>query len=130
MRGVKLIAKGSQGGRQIIDTIKKSGYVAILMDQKISEGELVRFFHDDAITATSIARIALKYNVPLIPARSIRIDHQFKFKAKIEKPLEFQRTSDLNADILALTLLINQKLESWITQHPSQWFWVHNRWKK
>jgi len=130
MRGAKLIAKGSKGGRQIIDVIKNSGYVAILMDQKISEGEPVRFFHDDAITATSIARIALKYNVPLIPARSIRVDHQFKFKAKIEKPLDFTRSGNLNDDILRLTLLINKKLESWIEQNPAQWFWVHNRWKK
>ncbi len=129
-RGTKLITKGGIGARKIIEVIKNGGFVIILVDQKASEGELVKFFHDDAITATSVARIALKYNVPLIPVRSVRIEHSFKFYLELEKPLAFQRTIDLNFDTLNLTRKINLKLEEWIRQYPSQWFWVHNRWKK
>lgn len=130
IRGSKLIPKGVQGTKQIIEALRKGEYVIILMDQKISEGEPVPFFFDDATTATSIARIALRYNVPLIPARVIRIDHEFKFMVDVERPLDFSRSGDLNSDIFNLTLQINQKLEKWITEFPAQWFWVHNRWKK
>lgn len=130
IRGTKLIKKSSQGNRQIIEAIKKGEFVIILADQKISEGEWVDFFHDKAITTTSLARIALKYGIPLIPARSIRIGKQFKFKVDIERPLDFQKTNDLNRDVLNLTRSINQKLEQWISEYPSQWFWVHNRWKR
>lgn len=130
IRGSKLIAKGPQGNRQIIEAVKKGEYIIILADQKISEGEPIQFFHDSAITATSLARIALKYNVPLIPARSIRIDHRFKFMVEVERPLAFQKTDDINKDVMSLTRLINCKLEEWITQYPAQWFWVHDRWKK
>lgn len=130
IRGTKLIKKGSQGNRQIIEAIKNGEFVIILADQKISEGEPIDFFHDKAITTTSLARIALKYGVPLIPARSIRQGKQFKFKVDIERPLDFQKTNDLNRDVLELTRDINKKLEMWISQYPSQWFWVHNRWKK
>ncbi len=130
LRGVELIQKSSSGSRKIIDVIKKGGFVIILADQKISEGELVKFFHDDAITTTSIARIALKYEVPLISARAVRIGKNFKFFVEANEPLEIERTKDINFDILQLTRQINCKLEEWITQHPSQWFWVHNRWKR
>lgn len=130
IRGTKLIAKSSKGGREIIEAIKSGKYVIILADQKVSEGEPVRFFHDDAITATSLARIALRYKVPLIPARSIRIGNQFKFELKVEKPLEFEASGNLQKDVLDLTRAINRKLENWIKQYPEQWFWVHNRWKK
>jgi KDO2-lipid IV(A) lauroyltransferase len=47
-----------------------------------------------------------------------------------DKPLEIQRSDNLNNDVLSLTLEINRKLESWIREYPAQWFWVHNRWKK
>jgi len=130
LRGVDMIGKNSAGNRRIIEVIKSGGFVIILADQKISEGEKVKFFHDDAVTTTSIARMVLKYGVPLIPARIIRLGHDFKFKIDLEKPLVIEKTADLNSDILQLTRKINRKLEEWISQYPAQWFWVHNRWKK
>lgn len=129
LRGVPLIEKGAAGSRKIVETIKEGGFVIILADQKISEGEPVQFFHSAATTATSIARIALKYDIPIIPARSIRHGHQCSFTAEMEKPLAMQRSGNLNFDILHLTRQINIKLESWIREYPAQWFWVHDRWK-
>lgn len=130
LRGVDMIEKGSGGNRKILEAIKNGGFVVILADQKISDGEPVKFFHDDAITTTSIARIALRYNVPLIPAYAVRIGNGFKFYAELKKPLVTQITSDANSDITVLTRAINRELESWILKYPSQWFWVHDRWKK
>jgi len=130
LRGVEMIGKNSAGNRRIIEVIKNGGFVIILADQKISEGEKVKFFHDEAVTTTSIARMVLKYGVPLIPARIIRLGHDFQFKIDLEKPLVIQKTADINSDILQLTREINRKLEEWISQYPAQWFWVHNRWKK
>jgi len=130
LRGVELIEKSISGSRKIIDVIRKGGFVIILADQKISEGEAVKFFHEDAITTTSIARIALKYDVPLIPARSIRIGKNFKFRVEVEKALAIEKTGDVNFDLLKLTRSVNCKLEEWIKQYPAQWFWVHNRWKR
>lgn len=130
IRESELIKKSASGNRKIIETIKDGEFVVILADQKISEGEPVQFFHDLAITTTSIARIALRYGVPLIPVRSIRIGKNFKFEVQFEKPLAIQKTGDINFDVLNLTREINVKLEEWISQYPAQWFWVHNRWKK
>ena len=130
LRGVDLIEKSISGSRKIVEVIKAGGFVIILADQKISEGEPVKFFHDDAITTTSIARLALKYDIALIPARSIRLGKNFKFRVEVEKSLAIEKTNDINSDVLTLTRKINCKLEEWIKEYPSQWFWVHNRWKK
>lgn len=130
IRGTELITKSAQGNRRIIEVIKNGGYVVILADQKISEGELVPFFHDVAVTTTSIARIALRYGVSLIPARIIRSGKDFEFIAEVEKPLEIERGGNINDEVFKLTLKINRKLESWIREYPAQWFWVHNRWKR
>jgi KDO2-lipid IV(A) lauroyltransferase len=131
IRGVELISKSTQGNKQIINEIKNGNYVIILADQKISDGIWVPFFNRPALTTASIAKLALKYNVPLIPARSIRAGEDFKFKLRVEKPIEFQKTDSIRDDlVLELTTKVNQKLEEWIKEYPSQWFWVHNRWKK
>jgi KDO2-lipid IV(A) lauroyltransferase len=130
MRKTDMIGKNSAGNRKIIDVIKNGGFVIILADQKVTEGAPIKFFHQEAVTTTSIARIALKYQIPIIPARIIRIGNQFKFKAQIEKPLVIENKNNLDEDIKNITLQINKKLEIWIKEYPSQWFWVHNRWKK
>lgn len=130
MRGTKMIGKSAKGSRKIVEEIRNGGYVAILADQKVSEGEPIKFFHDDAITTTSIARIVLKYDVPLIPVRAVRIGNEFKFLAEVKKPIDFTKSGDIDLDVINLTSKINQQLEDWIKEYPSQWFWVHNRWKK
>ncbi len=130
LRNINLIEKGTAGSRKIIDALKNNELVVILADQKVSEGEKIKFFHDDAITTTSIARLALKYDVEIIPAFVVRSNKKNNFSASVEKPLSNKKTLNLNEDILALTLSINQTLEQWIRKYPSQWFWVHDRWKK
>jgi len=130
MRGIDMIEKGSNGNRQLITALKNKEFIVIMADQKVSDGELIKFFHDDAFTATSIAKIALKYNVPLIPGCIFRVNKKFKFLLKIEKPLEFDKKNSLNSEASKLTLKINQKIEEWVSENPGQWFWVHNRWKK
>jgi len=130
MRGVDLIGKSTKGSRKIVTNIKNGSYVIILADQKVTEGKAVQFFNDLAITTTSIARIALKYDIDLIPARSVRIDKKFKFMVETTEPLKFEKSDDFEDDVLRLTRKINMQIEDWIKEYPSQWFWVHNRWKR
>jgi KDO2-lipid IV(A) lauroyltransferase len=130
IRGVEMIPKSSKGNKQIIEEIKKGNFVLIMADQKISDGISVPFFGRNAKTAASIAKLALKYDIPLIPTRSIRVGREFKFDVRFEKPLEIDGDKIGSEAVRSLTTKINQKIEEWITQFPEQWFWVHDRWKK
>ena len=114
MRGIEMIEKGSDGNRQLITALKNKEFIVIMADQKVSDGEPIKFFHDDAFTTTSIAKIALKYNVPLVPGCIFRVNKKFKFLLKVEKPLEFNEKNSLNSEASILTLKINQIIEGWV----------------
>jgi KDO2-lipid IV(A) lauroyltransferase len=129
LRGVPLIKKSSSGNRQIINAIKNGEFVIILADQKITDGIVIDFFNREAITTTSLAKIAIKYNVPLIPGYILR-KKKFRFSLNLEQSLQTAELTNSNEDIKKLTLQINKNLENIIKQAPEQWFWVHNRWKK
>lgn len=123
------IPKSGEGVREVVNMVKRGEYVVILADQKVTDGESVKFFHKEAVTTTSIARIALKYGVDIVPA----ISHRKKgvdFKFEVEDPIDLKEMSKNSEDVIKVTEKINQTLERWIRRVPDQWFWVHNRWKK
>ncbi len=121
----KPIHKGREGLREVIVHIKRGEYVIILADQRVADGEKVDFFHEEALTTTSIARIALKYDVDIIPARSYRDkDEKTNFVIEVGDPLDTK-----GKDEVTIMKKVNEILERWIKQTPAQWFWVHNRWK-
>ncbi len=125
----ELIAKGARGGVKILGSLKRGGAVALLVDQKTNNGIPVPFFGRDAMTSPAIAEIALKYDIPIIPARVIRTQGAH-FHSIIYPPLGVEKTGDHKRDVLATMTAINAMLESWIRETPEQWFWVHRRWPK
>lgn len=125
----ELISKGLRGGIKILSVLKRGGSVALLADQKQNNGISVPFFGREAMTSPAIAEIALKYDIPIVPARMIRT-RGANFRCLIYPPLTIQRTGNHKDDVLAAMGQINQMLEDWIRAHPEQWFWVHRRWPK
>lgn len=122
-----LIAKGPHSGVQILTALKRGGSVAMLADQKLSSGIRVPFFGREAMTTPVIAEIALKYDLPIIPARIIRTEGAH-FKCIIYPKLNYAPSGEHEKDVLAITAMINTMLEEWVREHPDQWFWVHRRW--
>ncbi len=130
LRGVSLIKKGTQGNRQIISAIKKGEWVIVLADQKITDGIAVDFFNHPAITSTSLAKITIKYQIPLILGYILRKDEKFSFSLNLKNSINTNNLTNTPQNIKKLTLQINKSLENIIKKNPEQWFWVHNRWKK
>jgi Kdo2-lipid IVA lauroyltransferase/acyltransferase len=118
------IKKGINGVRETIEYIKKKHSIALMIDQRVSEGEEVIFFGKPALTTTLPAQLATKYNLKIIPVFIERTDNN-KFK------IEFQKEIDPNnfKDKLELTQELNSILEKMIVKNPNQWIWTHNRWK-
>ena len=125
MRKTPLITKNN-GIREIVRSIAQGYYIVFLVDQKITQGQKIPFFNQEAYTSDLIAKIALKYQIDLIGARVIRNNQDFNFTVQIDKPLKITKTDNAKS----IMTKINAQLESWIKQYPDQWFWVHNRWKK
>lgn len=119
--------KGSSGAREIIRQLKNGGYAAMLVDQKMNDGIPVPFFGIQAMTAPALAQLAFKYNLPIWPVRTERLNG-CRFRVTIYPCLNFTRTDNLKSDITGAMTQVNSILEEWIREKPAQWLWLHNRW--
>ena len=123
--GIKTINKGMKGIRESIRLLKEKKSIIFLMDQKLREGISIPFFNRPAMTAPAIVKLAKKFNCPIIPVQSIRIN-SIKHKVIFYKPFYVQNKEPVDK----ILIKINKIIEYWIIKNPSQWLWIHQRWDK
>ena len=118
------IKKGRSSIRELIMSFKKGSSVALMIDQRVSEGLKTNFFGQKAYTTTIPAQFVKKFNCKVVP---IYIDRAgaIKFKLKIFEPIKFSNEDSLEK----ITENLNLWLEKRIIENPSKWIWTHNRWK-
>ena len=119
------IKKGRSGTRQILENLKKSNSIALMIDQRVTEGIRINFFGDLASTTTIPAQIIKKYNCDLVP---IYIERTMKhyFKMYVSQPIVIN-SGKSNEEI---SIHLNKILEKMILKNPDQWIWTHDRWRK
>ena len=122
------IPKGRMGMREIIGKMKNGYSIALMVDQRVSEGPREDFFNKPAHTTTIPAQLALKYDSKLVPI-SLERKEGIKFIMTIHEPYKVKKTGYEDQDTKNITLKINQILEKMIIKNPKQWIWSHNRWK-
>jgi len=122
------IPKGRSGMREIIGKIINGYSIALMVDQRVSEGPREAFFNKPAHTTTIPAQLALKYDSKLVPI-SLERKEGIKFIMTIHEPYKVKKTGYEDQDTKNITLKINQILEKMIIKNPKQWIWSHNRWK-
>ncbi len=121
----KQIKKGKSGTRKLLECIKKGSSVALMIDQRVTEGSKVDFFGKEATTTTIPAQLIKKYECLLVPVYIERFN-KFNFKIYISKPININK----NKTIDEITIYLNRVLEKMILKNPTQWIWTHDRWKK
>jgi KDO2-lipid IV(A) lauroyltransferase len=122
------IPKGRMGVREIIGKIKDGYSIALMVDQRVSEGPRALFFNKPAHTTTIPAQLALKYDCKLVPI-SLERKEGPNFEMTIHEPYKIEKTGNNEEDTINITLKINQIIEKMIIKNPKQWIWSHNRWK-
>ncbi len=120
----KQIKKGINGVREVIDYLKKDYSIALMIDQRVSEGEKINFFGKEALTTTLPAQLAKKYNLDIIPVYIERVKNN-NFLIEFQKPLSPKNFGNK----LEISKELNKVLEKMILKNPGQWIWSHNRWK-
>ena len=118
------IKKGIKGVKDAINFIKKGHSIALMIDQRVSEGEMVDLFGKPALTTTLPAQLAIKFQLTIIPVFIERVRNS-KFNIEFKKEINVNRFKDK----LELTKELNLTLEKMIAKNPNQWIWTHNRWK-
>ena len=118
------IKKGINGVRETIEYINRKYCVALMIDQRVSEGEKINFFHKKALTTTLPAQLSNKFDLEIIPVY-IEREKDDKFRIEFQKAIDPKKFGDK----LKLTQELNYVLEKMIKRSPGQWIWTHNRWK-
>ena len=118
------IKKGKSGTRDLLNLFKENFSVALMIDQRVSEGEDIKFFNRSAKTTTIPAQLANKYGCSIVPVYIERIN-KFHFKLYFNKPIKFEDKFSIEQ----ISLELNKILEKMILKNPDQWIWSHNRWK-
>ena len=120
----KQVKKGLAGTKQILKNFKNGSSVALMIDQRVSQGIESDFFGKKALTTTIPAQFVKKFKCRAVPVH-IERDKNNDFKIEIFDPISFSN----NDTIETITSKLNKKLEKMILQNPNQWIWTHNRWK-
>ncbi len=126
--GVKLFApKGGDGARELLAGMARGESVALMNDQKFSEGPEVFFFGQPVNAAPGPSRLALRFGTVIQPMSVVRLPG-VRFRVTAHEPIELARSGDRQADIAAGVQAITTFIEDRVRENPVDWFWVHKRW--
>ena len=118
------IKKGINGVRKAIEYLKKDYSVALMIDQRVSEGETINFFNKSALTTTLPAQLSIKFDLEIVPVFVERTKDD-NFIIEFFDPINNKKYKDK----ISLTEALNTQLEKMIIRNPYQWIWTHKRWK-
>jgi KDO2-lipid IV(A) lauroyltransferase len=118
------VKKGISGTKQLLSFFKRNTSIALMIDQRVSEGTKLNFFGQKAYTTTIPAQFVKKFNCRVVPIYIERKKDQ-SFLLNINNPIRFNDDDSIDQ----ITLKLNDVLEKMIIKNPSQWIWSHNRWK-
>ena len=118
------IKKGISGTKQLLSFFKKRTSLALMIDQRVSQGIKSEFFKNDAFTTTIPAQFIKKFKCRVVPIYIERVK-DVHFRLTIQEPLIYSNDESIES----ITLNLNHVLEKLILKNPEQWIWSHNRWK-
>ena len=119
--GLPIMETGRVGTKTLVRHLRAGGVVAILLDEKHPDGEKLPFLGHPALTSLAAAQLALKYDLPMVPAYGTRMGVGSDFAVEYEAPIA-------HSDAVSMTQTFNDSLSARIREHPDQWYWLLNRW--
>jgi KDO2-lipid IV(A) lauroyltransferase len=117
--------------RGLIGAMRAGETVGILMDTNMTppQGLFVPFFGVEACTASGLARVALKTGAAVLPGFLLWEERERQYVLRFGPELELADSGDTETDAASNTALFTAVIEETIRQYPSQWLWMHRRWK-
>ena len=121
----KQIKKGISGTKEILKHFRNGTSIALMIDQRVSEGIKSKFFNNLALTTTIPAQFVKKFKCKIVPVY-IERKNKHQFILEILRPISFSKDEDIES----ITMNLNKVLEELIRRKPDQWIWTHSRWKQ
>ena len=124
----RLIRTRAQAALEMAAALNAGEHLGMLVDQHFSRGVEVDFFGRRCKANPSVARLARRFDCPVIGVRVIRLPgHGFRIEGF--GPYELPKGNDGEIDVVAATQMITTIIEGWVREYPGQYLWFHRRWR-
>ncbi|MDO1584372.1 lipid A biosynthesis lauroyl acyltransferase [Rhizobium oryzicola] len=123
----KLVPSHAGSSFALARQLEAGGGVGVLVDQKFQKGLETTFFGRPVQTNPLLAKLVRQFDCEVYPARCIRLPNN-RYRLEIEPKIDIPRNEKGAVDVHATGQLLNDKVESWVREHPEQWLWYHDRW--
>jgi len=127
--GQKIIDK--KGAAQLMPKITSTGAtLCFIADQDAGrKGVFVEFMGRKASTYKSIGLLAITNNIPIGVGYSRRIGNRFFFEIGVNRIIMPEEWADKNDPLTWVTQEYSSAIEQFVREDPSQYWWLHRRWK-
>lgn len=115
--------------REMMRVLRKNGVTGMLIDQAVmpAEGYQVEFLGRLAWTTSMPVLMARKTGAALLPAFINR--EAGGHRIVIHPAVEFSTDEVTDEALCRDTAILTRYVDDFVRSHPSQWYWVHRRWK-
>ena len=120
--GRPILSKGGGGREKMVAHLSSAGALMILSDQATRSADRLDFLGQPARSPVSAAKLALEYDIPLIPVYGIRRETLTDYKVVFEAPIP-------HSDPVTMTQSVNNSLAARVRDNPEQYLWTHRRWR-
>jgi KDO2-lipid IV(A) lauroyltransferase len=117
------------GARRILTQLKAGKAIYIMVDQNNDEGIAVPFFGRGAMTTPIPAALSLKLGSRVLYAQNRRLGRSARFETTVTPAPDFTPSGDDAGDTRLLTEKFTAEIEKMVRAEPSQWLWIHRRWR-
>ena len=124
----RLIRTRAQAALEMAAALSAGEHLGMVVDQHFSRGVDVTFFGRRCKANPSIARLARRFDCPVVGVRVVRLPGR-GFRVDGFGPYALPRGIDGEIDVVAATQMITTVIEGWIREHPGQYLWFHRRWR-
>jgi len=126
---VRVFWRGSpMSARELLRFLRAGGMLGILIDQDTDvAGHFVPFFGRPAFTPRAAGDLAARLNAPMVFGCAHRLAGNMH--SIVLRRVDVARTGDRETDSLALTAAATKMIEDEIRANPSEWVWMHPRWR-
>ena len=127
-KGVPTLARGSSY-KTILRVLSENNLIGILIDQDTEvRGVFVDFYGKPAYTPIGAAMLAMDSGAPVLPMFYLKKPDD-TYELIIEKEIPLVATGNRKQDMEENTRRFHAVIEEYIKKYPTQWVWMHNRWK-
>ena len=89
----------------------------------------MEFFSRPASTYKAIGLLAMRYEAPIIIGYARRTGDRFRYEVGITRIIEPKEWADRDDPLAWVTQEYTRAIESFVRDEPSQYLWIHRRWK-